>query len=129
MPEGSLLVYAVHSDGEAKKMATGTVKWFSEHKGYGFISAEPNQNVFVHHSAIEGNGFRTLHEGEVVEFDIKQSDRGKEERHPRRLGNGRSTGMKLRMRMMTAMGMRMRSMTRRSVAMGLSLPSDGIAHP
>jgi len=62
-------------------MPRGTVKWFSENKGYGFISAEQNQNVFLHHSAIEGNGFRTLHEGELVEFDIKQSDRGSEASH------------------------------------------------
>ncbi len=59
-------------------MARGTVKWFSDRKGYGFISAAEAESVFVHHSAIEGNGFRTLHEGEVVEFDIKQSDKGSE---------------------------------------------------
>ena len=59
-------------------MARGTVKWFSDQKGYGFISAEDNDEVFVHHSAIEGNGFRTLHEGELVEYDVKQSDKGNE---------------------------------------------------
>ena len=59
-------------------MARGTVKWFSDQKGYGFISAEEDENVFVHHSAIEGNGFRTLHEGELVEYDVKQSDKGSE---------------------------------------------------
>ena len=59
-------------------MARGTVKWFSDQKGYGFISAEDNDEVFVHHSAIEGNGFRTLHEGELVEYDVKQSDKGSE---------------------------------------------------
>ncbi|MGH7742343.1 MAG: cold-shock protein, partial [Candidatus Eiseniibacteriota bacterium] len=47
-------------------MARGTVKWFSDQRGYGFISAE-GQEVFVHHSSIEGSGFRTLHEGEQVE--------------------------------------------------------------
>ncbi len=62
-------------------MARGTVKWFSDQKGYGFISAEDNDEVFVHHSAIEGNGFRTLHEGELVEYDVKQSDRGNEAEH------------------------------------------------
>ena len=62
-------------------MARGTVKWFSDQKGYGFISTEGTQDVFVHFSAIEGNGFRTLHEGEVVEFDIKQSDKGSEASH------------------------------------------------
>ena len=54
-------------------MARGTVKWFSDQKGYGFIQAEGTEDsdVFVHHSAIEGRGFRTLHEGETVEFELK----------------------------------------------------------
>jgi len=59
-------------------MARGTVKWFSDQKGYGFIHAEDKQDVFVHFSAIEGNGFRTLHEGERVEFEIRSSERGSE---------------------------------------------------
>ena len=59
-------------------MARGTVKWFNDQKGYGFISAEGQQDVFVHFSAIEGNGFRTLREGEKVEFEIKSSERGTE---------------------------------------------------
>jgi cold shock protein len=62
-------------------MARGTVKWFNDQKGYGFIAAENENEVFVHHSSIQGEGFRTLHEGEVVEFDIKTSDRGKEAAH------------------------------------------------
>ena len=62
-------------------MARGTVKWFNDRKGYGFISAENQPDVFVHFSAIEGNGFRTLHEGEQVEFDIKTGDRGAEAAH------------------------------------------------
>ena len=59
-------------------MARGTVKWFSDQKGYGFISTEGTQDVFVHFSAIEGNGFRTLREGEEVEYEIKTSERGAE---------------------------------------------------
>ena len=59
-------------------MARGTVKWFNDQKGYGFIAGEGTQDVFVHHSVIEGTGFRTLHEGEQVEFDVKNSDRGAE---------------------------------------------------
>ena len=59
-------------------MARGTVKWFSDQRGYGFISAEDQADVFVHFSAIEGNGFRTLHEGEDVEFDLTTSARGAE---------------------------------------------------
>lgn len=62
-------------------MARGTVKWFSDVKGYGFIAAEDQQEVFVHHSSIEGEGFRTLHEGETVEFEIKTSERGEEAAH------------------------------------------------
>ena len=62
-------------------MARGTVKWFSYPKGYGFIEDGGDEDVFVHHSAIEGEGFRTLHEGDVVEFDVKNSDRGTEAAH------------------------------------------------
>ena len=66
-------------------MARGTVKWFNDGKGYGFITAEGQQDVFVHHSSIEGAGFRTLHEGETVEFDIKTSEKGAEAAHVTRL--------------------------------------------
>ncbi|HEY3217063.1 MAG TPA: cold-shock protein [Candidatus Eisenbacteria bacterium] len=62
-------------------MARGKVKWFNDQKGYGFISAEDQQDVFVHFSAIEGSGFRTLREGEQVEFEIKSSERGTEATH------------------------------------------------
>ena len=66
-------------------MARGTVKWFSDQRGYGFIATEGEREVFVHHSSIEGNGFRTLHEGEEVEFDVKSGDRGAEASHVVRL--------------------------------------------
>jgi CspA family cold shock protein len=62
-------------------MARGTVKWFNERRGYGFISAEGSQEVFVHFASIEGQGFRTLNEGDEVEFDIKSSERGTEAEH------------------------------------------------
>lgn len=62
-------------------MQRGTVKWFNDHKGYGFITAEGAQEVFVHFSAIEGSGFRTLHEGEQVEFEVTSSERGAEAAH------------------------------------------------
>jgi len=54
-------------------MARGTVKWFSDQKGYGFITTEGTEDseVFVHFSAIEGRGFKTLHPGEKVEFEVK----------------------------------------------------------
>ena len=55
---------------------TGKVKWFSQEKGYGFLQQENGPDVFVHHSAIEGTGFKTLNEGEPVEFDIIEEPKG-----------------------------------------------------
>lgn len=55
---------------------TGTVKWFSSEKGFGFIKREDGSDVFVHHSGITGNGFKTLNEGERVEFEILQEPKG-----------------------------------------------------
>ena len=57
-------------------MANGTVKWFNERKGYGFIEQEDGPDVFVHHTGIAGSGFKSLNEGEQVSFDIEESDRG-----------------------------------------------------
>ncbi|HEU5298330.1 MAG TPA: cold-shock protein [bacterium] len=57
-------------------MATGTVKWFNAEKGYGFISVEGGQDVFVHYSAIQADGFRTLQEGQQVQFDIVDGKKG-----------------------------------------------------
>lgn len=57
-------------------MATGTVKWFDEKKGYGFITEDGGKDVFVHYSAIVGNGFRKLAEGEKVTFEIKEGAKG-----------------------------------------------------
>ncbi len=54
----------------------GTVKWFNDAKGYGFISQEGGEDVFVHHTAIQMDGFRTLKEGERVEFDVTQGPKG-----------------------------------------------------
>jgi CspA family cold shock protein len=55
---------------------SGTVKWFNNTKGYGFISQGSGADVFVHYSAIQEQGFKTLREGELVEFDIKMGPRG-----------------------------------------------------
>ncbi len=57
-------------------MAQGTVKWFNADKGYGFIAVDGGRDVFVHFSAIKMDGYRSLAEGQRVEFDIEQSDRG-----------------------------------------------------
>jgi CspA family cold shock protein len=57
-------------------MASGTVKWFNESKGYGFIEQEDGPDVFVHYSGIAGSGFRTLNEGDRVTFDIEQGQKG-----------------------------------------------------
>ncbi len=57
-------------------MVKGTVKWFSNQKGYGFITPEDGKDVFVHHSAIQGDGYKTLEEGQKVEFEIQQGPKG-----------------------------------------------------
>ena len=64
----------------------GTVKWFNREKGYGFITPETGgKDVFVHYSAIEGQGFRNLEENDTVEFEVEQSPKGPQAAHVRRL--------------------------------------------
>lgn len=57
-------------------METGTVKWFNASKGYGFISREEGEDVFVHHKSIQGEGFKSLDEGDKVEFEITEGPKG-----------------------------------------------------
>ena len=64
-------------------MATGTVKWFNDEKGFGFISREGQDDVFVHYSNIQGSGYRSLEEGQNVEFDVAPGRKGEEAQNVR----------------------------------------------
>ncbi len=64
-------------------MATGTVKWFNAEKGYGFIQREGGSDLFVHYTAIEGSGYRSLEEGQKVEFDVAPGRKGEEAQNVR----------------------------------------------
>lgn len=57
-------------------MATGRVKWFNEQKGYGFIEQDGGKDLFVHHTGINGDGFKNLYEGQTVEFEVSQGEKG-----------------------------------------------------
>ena len=59
-------------------MATGYVKWFNNSKGYGFIARESGGDVFVHHTAIQGEGFKSLEEGQQVQFDVTRGPKGEQ---------------------------------------------------
>ena len=67
-------------------MATGNVKWFNDAKGFGFISRADGPDVFVHHTAIVGEGFRTLSEGQQVEFDVVEGPKGLQASNVRKVG-------------------------------------------
>ena len=66
-------------------MAQGIVKWFNDRKGYGFISQEDGKDVFVHYSSIEAQGFKTLAEGDRVDFEIQETDRGPEAKNVKKV--------------------------------------------
>jgi cold shock protein len=68
---------------EESSVATGTVKWFNAEKGYGFIAREGGEDVFVHFSNIQGSGYRSLEEGQRVEFDVAPGRKGEEAQNVR----------------------------------------------
>jgi len=69
-----------------ENLETGTVKWFNGQKGYGFITRDNGGDIFVHYSAIQGQGFRNLEEGDRVEFTVEQGKKGPAAANVRRLG-------------------------------------------
>ena len=69
---------------EVSVLANGTVKWFNDKKGYGFINENEGRDIFVHFSAIDMSGFKTLSEGDMVMFDVEESDRGPEAKNVRK---------------------------------------------
>ena len=73
-------------------MATGTVKWFNNEKGYGFIAVDGGQDVFVHYSAIQADGYRSLDENQRVEFDVVQGPKGPQADGVRIVGGGGGGG-------------------------------------
>jgi CspA family cold shock protein len=76
-----LFLFTVRRSNKMAERVTGTVKWFNASKGFGFLAREGGPDVFVHYSAIESDGFRTLQEGQQVEFEIEQGPKGLQAAH------------------------------------------------
>jgi CspA family cold shock protein len=76
-------------DGRTQAVPVGRVKWFSDQKGYGFIEQENGEDVFVHYTAIQGRGYRSLKEGQIVQFDIERTSKGLRAANVRVIGEER----------------------------------------
>jgi cold shock protein len=75
-PMSTLHIFLIAKEAKMSERINGTVKWFNGTKGYGFIAREGGDDVFVHFSAIQGDGFKNLQEGERVEFNVEQGPKG-----------------------------------------------------
>ena len=75
-PVAKVLFDSDWNEGSEDRVAEGTVKWFSDQKGFGFISQDDGSDVFVHHTAIQGSGFKTLSENDRVSFDTVEGEKG-----------------------------------------------------
>jgi cold shock protein len=84
-PKSRLYGFFVIGGGEQQQMAKGKVKWFSNQKGYGFVTAEDGKDVFVHFSAIQGEGYKSLNEGDEVEFEVTQGPKGEQATNVKRV--------------------------------------------
>jgi CspA family cold shock protein len=82
---GLVMLVATYAE-RRTAMATGTVKWFNDAKGFGFIAQEGGEDVFCHHTAIQSDGFRTLAEGQRVEFEVKRGPKGLQAENVRVVG-------------------------------------------
>jgi CspA family cold shock protein len=80
-----MVYYTSLREKRSEKMAQGTVKWFNDAKGFGFIEQENGPDVFVHFSQIDGDGFKSLSEGEKVSFDVIQGQKGPQSANVRRM--------------------------------------------
>ncbi len=75
-PMSTLHIFICHKEAKMSERISGTVKWFNGTKGYGFLAREGGEDVFVHYSAIQGEGFKNLQEGQRVEFNVEQGPKG-----------------------------------------------------
>jgi CspA family cold shock protein len=87
----ALALQPTSADRRTHAVPVGRVKWFNDAKGYGFIEQEGGEDVFVHFSAIQGRGYRTLKEGQIVQFDVEQTPKGLRAANVRVVDEGQSS--------------------------------------